>query len=89
MLEEHHWCVHAPQNTLTTLETNTHTKSNRHQYPPDQCQQRSVFECHDGSMNALNVRELKAILRVSDQTIYRMIADHTIPFFLTSRMLSV
>ena len=58
-------------------------------YPPDQCQQRSVFECHDGSMNALNVRELKAILQVSDQTIYRMIADHTIPFFLTSRMLSV
>jgi excisionase family DNA binding protein len=28
----------------------------------------------------LNVRELMAILRVSDQTIYRMIADGTIPF---------
>jgi excisionase family DNA binding protein len=30
--------------------------------------------------HALTVRELKAILQVSDQTIYRMIADQTIPF---------
>jgi excisionase family DNA binding protein len=30
--------------------------------------------------HALTARELKAILQVSDQTIYRMIADQTIPF---------
>ena len=30
--------------------------------------------------HALTVRELKALLQVSDQTIYRMIADQTIPF---------
>jgi excisionase family DNA binding protein len=30
--------------------------------------------------HALTVRELTAILQVSDQTIYRMIADKTIPF---------
>jgi excisionase family DNA binding protein len=32
--------------------------------------------------HALTVRDLKAILQVSDQTIYRMIADQTVPFFL-------
>jgi excisionase family DNA binding protein len=32
--------------------------------------------------HAMTVRELTAILQVSDQTIYRMIADQTIPFFL-------
>ena len=32
--------------------------------------------------HALTVRELMTILRVSDQTIYRMCADQTIPFFL-------
>jgi len=30
--------------------------------------------------HALTVRELVAILQVSDQTIYRMIADQTIPY---------
>jgi excisionase family DNA binding protein len=30
--------------------------------------------------HALTVRELKTLLQVSDQTIYRMIADKTIPF---------
>ena len=30
--------------------------------------------------HALTVRELKELLQVSDQTIYRMIADKTIPF---------
>jgi excisionase family DNA binding protein len=30
--------------------------------------------------HALTVRELKTLLQVSDQTIYRMIADQTIPF---------
>lgn len=30
--------------------------------------------------HALTVRELTALLQVSDQTIYRMIADQTIPF---------
>lgn len=30
--------------------------------------------------HALTVRELMAILQVSDQTIYRMIADQTIPY---------
>lgn len=30
--------------------------------------------------HALTVRELAALLQVSDQTIYRMIADQTIPF---------
>lgn len=34
----------------------------------------------EGMPHALTVRELKALLQVSDQTIYRMIADHTIPF---------
>jgi excisionase family DNA binding protein len=32
--------------------------------------------------HALTVRDLKRILQVSDQTIYRMIADQTVPFFL-------
>jgi len=32
--------------------------------------------------HALTVRELMAILRVSNQTIYRMCTDQTIPFFL-------
>jgi excisionase family DNA binding protein len=32
--------------------------------------------------HALAVRELAIILQVSDQTIYRMIADQAIPFFL-------
>ena len=32
--------------------------------------------------HALTARELMTILQVSDQTIYRMIADQTIPFFL-------
>ena|SRR2546425_2570059 len=31
---------------------------------------------------ALTVRELMTMLQVSDQTIYRMIADQAIPFFL-------
>ena len=32
--------------------------------------------------HALTVRELKTILQCSDQTIYRLIADQVIPFFL-------
>jgi len=32
--------------------------------------------------HALTVRELKELLQVSDQTIYRMIADKTIPFLI-------
>jgi excisionase family DNA binding protein len=31
-------------------------------------------------LGALTARELKELLQVSDQTIYRMIADQTIPF---------
>ena len=35
--------------------------------------------------HALTVRDLKAILQVSDQTIYRMVADQTVPYFLVRR----
>src|SRR5207244_4672874 len=35
--------------------------------------------------HALTVHELMAILRVSNQTIYRMCTDQTIPFFLVRR----
>jgi len=42
----------------------------------------SIVDRIERVTHALNVRELKAILRVSDQTIYRMIADHAIPVFL-------
>jgi len=42
----------------------------------------SIAEQVERMQHALTVRELISILRVSDQTIYRMIADHTIPFFL-------
>ena len=42
----------------------------------------SLADRIEGTRHALTVRELMAILQVSDQTIYRMIADQTIPFFL-------
>jgi len=32
--------------------------------------------------HALTVREMTEFLQVSDQTIYRMIGEHTVPFFL-------
>jgi excisionase family DNA binding protein len=40
----------------------------------------SIANRIEGIPHALTVRELMAILQVSDQTIYRMIADKTIPF---------
>ena len=40
----------------------------------------SIADRIESMPHALTVRELKALLQVSDQTIYRMIADQTIPF---------
>jgi excisionase family DNA binding protein len=40
----------------------------------------SIADQVECTPHALNVRDLMVILRVSDQTIYRMIADQTIPF---------
>jgi excisionase family DNA binding protein len=40
----------------------------------------SIADQIERTQHALNVRDLMAILQVSDQTIYRMIADQTIPF---------
>ena len=41
----------------------------------------SIADVIERSPNALKVRDLTKKLGVSDQTIYRMIDDHTIPYF--------
>ena len=54
----------------TTKQTNVHIDAER----------AGISERIERLPHALTVRELKAFLQVSDQTIYRMIADQTIPF---------
>jgi len=48
--------------------------------PPASRTPASLADQIECSPHALNVRDLMAFLKVSDQTIYRMIADQTIPF---------
>jgi excisionase family DNA binding protein len=42
----------------------------------------SIADQIERMTHVLTVGELAALLQVSDQTIYRMIGDQTIPFFL-------
>jgi excisionase family DNA binding protein len=47
-----------------------------------ECEGTALADQIERTPYALTVRELMAILQVSDQTIYRMVRDLTIPFFL-------
>jgi len=60
--EEHYRSLHATEN-VNDVGNEIPRQKNRHQYRPDQSQQRRVFECHGRSMNvASDIRNIGSYL---------------------------
>ena len=53
-MEQHDRSNHAPQD-IEDIENERPHQESRHQNRSDQCQQRSIFECHGRSMNVAHV----------------------------------
>ncbi len=76
--EERYRGLHATENIKDVGDEIPHQK-NRHQYRPDQSQQRRIFECHARSMNAASVQPQLWLVpsRSPSQRVGRGVTDHS------------